>query len=73
MFQWFHSNQMKDNSDKCYQFFSTSEKVTMHVQYLNLISSKNEKLLGIEADSNLRFQSQFHNLRKKKEALRFIQ
>ena len=40
LFQWIYLNQMKGNLDKCYLLLSTSEKVTMNVQDLNIVNSK---------------------------------
>ena len=40
LFQWFCLNQIKDNSDRYHLLLSTSEKVTMNVQDLNIKIAK---------------------------------
>ena len=43
----FYLNQIRGNPDKCHLLLSTSEKVIMNIQDLNIINTKSEKLLGI--------------------------
>ena len=43
----FYLNQIRGNPDKCHFLLSTSEKVIMNIQDLNIINTKSEKLLGI--------------------------
>ena len=62
--QWFYLNQMKGNPDKCCLWLSSSKKVTVNIQDLNIINSKSEKHLGISIKSNLNFQSHVNNLCK---------
>ena len=47
LFNWFKSNQMKGNKDKCHRLLSTGETVQVNIGTAHVNNSKCEKLLGI--------------------------
>ena len=65
LFNWFKSNQIKDNEDKCHLLPSTDETVQVNIGTARIINSKCEKLLGIKIDCKLSFDDHIGNICKK--------
>lgn len=62
LFKWFADNQMKSKSDKCHLIFSTNIASEIQLGDFSIKSSSNEKLLGINIDSKLNFDSHVNQL-----------
>ena len=65
LFNWFKSNQIKDNEDKCHLLPSTDETVQVNIGTARINNSKCEKLLGIKIDCKLSFDDHIGNMCKK--------
>ena len=57
LFKWFSDNQMKSNSDKCHLIVSTNDTTEIQIEDSVIKSSNTEKLLGINIDCKLNFDS----------------
>ena len=71
LFTWCDNNPMKSNTDKCYIFVSSNEKVTIKIGSHKIANTKLEKLLGVHLDSGLSFDYHISQIRKK-QALKFV-
>ena len=65
LFQWFSDNQMKDNPDKCHLLCSSNSEVSLTIKNQNIKNSNLGKLLGIQLDSKLNFNSYTHDICQK--------
>ena len=65
LFNWFKSNQLKGNEDKCHVWLSTDETVQVNIGTANINNGKCEKLLGIKIDCKLSFDDHIGNICKK--------
>ena len=65
LFNWFKSNQMKSNEDKCHVLLSTDETVQVNIATARINHNKCEKLLGIKIDCKLSFDYHIGNIFKK--------
>ena len=65
LFQWFSDNQMKDNPDKCHLLCSSKTEVSLTIKNQNIKNSNLGKLLGIQLDSKLNFNSYTHDICQK--------
>ena len=68
LFNWFKSNQMKGNEDKCHVLLSTDETVQVNIGTSRINNSKCGKLLGIKIDCKLSFDDDIGNMWKKASA-----
>ena len=57
LFQWFSYKQMKANPDKCHFLCDSNSEVNLTIEMQKIKNSKFEKLLGINLDSKLKFNS----------------
>ena len=62
LFKWFSDNQMKSNGDKCNLLVSTNDTAEIQIGEYLIKSSTNEKLLGVNIDSKLTFDSHVSHL-----------
>ena len=62
LFKWFSDNQMKSNSDKCHLIVSTNDTTEIQIEDSVIKSSNTEKLLGINIDCKLNFDSHVKHL-----------
>ena len=62
MFSWFSNNGMKANPDKCHLLLSGKENCVANIDNHVIESSKQQKLLGILLDNELRFDKHVDNL-----------
>ena len=73
LFKWFADNQMKTNEDKCHLIVSTNELTEIQIRDFSIKNSANGKLLGVNIDSKLNFDSHVNylcnNANKKLRAL----
>ena len=65
MFSWFSNNDMKANPDKCHLLFSGKNNFKAKIDNYVIESSKQQKLLGVLLDSQLKFDKHLDNLCKK--------
>ena len=65
LFQWFSSNQMKANEAKCHLLLSKHSSVSIKIKDAKVKNSASEKLLGIQIDNKLNFESHLNGLCKK--------
>ena len=73
LFTWCDNNPMKSNTDKCYIFVSSNEKVTIKIGSSHEIANtKLEKLLCVHLDSGLSFDYHIISHIRKKQALKFV-
>ena len=56
MFSWFKFNGMKANPDKCHLLLSSDEKCNASIGNHLIKNSKEQKLLGVLLDDNLKFE-----------------
>ena len=64
--KWFKDNYMKANPGKYHLLLSATEETnTLNIEDICINTSKCEKLLGINIDSNLTFETHVESLRKK--------
>ena len=64
LFQWFDSNLIKSNPDKCHLLIS-SKNVNVHVGEYEIENSNCEKLLGVKLDWKLNFDDHISDVCKK--------
>ena len=62
MFSWFKFNDMKANPDKCHLLLSSDEKCNASIGNHLIENSKQQKLLGVLLDNNLKFEKHANNL-----------
>ena len=55
LFDWFKSNQMNGNEDKCHVLLSTDETVQVNIGTSRINNSKLKKLSGIKIDCKTKF------------------
>ena len=65
LFQWFESNLLKSNTDKCHLLISGNENVIVHVGEYETENSKCEKLVGVKLDWKLNFDDHISDVYKK--------
>ena len=65
MFSRFSNNGMKANPDKCHLLFSGKNNFKAKIDNYVIESSKQQKLLGVLLDSELKFDKHLYNLCKK--------
>ena len=53
LFQWFESNLLKVNADKCHLLVSSSDAVHLRISKYDIKNSECEKLLGVKFESKL--------------------
>ena len=56
MFEWFESNLLKINADKCHLLVSSSDAVSMRVSEYGIKNSECEKLLSVKLDNKQTFE-----------------
>ena len=73
LFQWFSDNQLKANLDNCHLLCSADVKVSLNISNEKIRSLKCMKLLGVNIDYGLTFDTHINevriNLRHKLNAL----
>ena len=73
LFEWFPNNFLKSNADKCHLILSTDEPFSIKIDNEVIKNSNNRKLLGINLNNRLGFDSHVANIcsrvRKKSHAL----
>ena len=62
MFSWFKFNGMKANPDKCHLLLISDEKCNASAGNHLIENSKQQKLLGVLLDNNLKFEKHVNNL-----------
>ena len=62
LFSWFTDNHVIVNSGKCHILLSTKNSIDVHLEGTCVTSSSTEKLLGITADSDLKFDRHISDL-----------
>ena len=62
MFSCFKFNDMKANPDKCHLLLSSDEKCNASIGNHLIENSKQQKLLGVLLDNNLKFEKHVNNL-----------
>ena len=62
LFKWFSDNKMKSNSDKCHLIVSTNDTTEIQIGDFVIKSSSTEKLLGVNIDCKLNFDSHVKHL-----------
>ena len=62
LFKWFSDNKMKSNSDKCHLIVSTNDTTEIQIGDSVIKSSSTEKLLGVNIDCKLNFDSHVKHL-----------
>ena len=62
---WFKSNEMKSNDDKCHLFVANKDNLTINLGCETIKSSDSVKLLGIIIDKQLNFKEHVTKLCKK--------
>ena len=65
LFEWFASNLMKANHDKCHLLMSTLAPISIKVKDYIIKNSDNKKLLGVAVDADLNFNCHLENILKK--------
>ena len=65
LFNWFKSNSMKANAEKCHLLLSSNEKLFANIDNIPVESSSCEKLLGIQIDNKLTFENHLKTILKK--------
>ena len=71
--EWFESNYMKMNQDKCYFLFSGHKYETfVNVGETKIWKSKQQNLLGILIDRDLKFDKYVLNMQCKKAGKKLI-
>ena len=63
LFEWFTYNQMKANTDKCHLLISIKTPIIIKIDETYISNSDCEKLLGVNIDSKLNFNSH-HDIKK---------
>ena len=62
LFEWFSNNFLKANADKCHLILSTDETFSFNVDNEVIKSRNNEKLLGINFNNRLGFDTHITNI-----------
>ena len=62
LFSWFTDNHVIVNSGKWHILLSTKNSIDVHLEGTCVTSSSTEKLLGITADSDLKFDRHISDL-----------
>ena len=62
LFKWFSNNQMKSNGDKCNLIVSANDTAEIQIEEYLIKSSTNEKLLVVNIDGKLTFDSHVSHL-----------
>ena len=65
LFNWYKSNQIKGNADKCHVLLSTDKTVQVSIGTARINNSKCKKLLGIKIDCKLSSDYHIGNILKK--------
>ena len=65
LFQWFESNLLKVNADKCHLLVSSSDAVNLRISKYDIKNSECEKLLGVKCESKLTFEKHITNIWRK--------
>ena len=65
LLNWFRENHMKANVDKCHLLVSSNESCTAKIEDFSIKNSTEEKLLGVNFDTNLSFENHVTSLYKK--------
>ena len=65
LLNWFRENHIKANDDKCHLLVNSDERCTAKIEDFNIKNGTEEKLLGVNFDSNLSFGSHITSLCKK--------
>ena len=62
LFEWFSNNFLKANVDKCHLILSTDEPLTINIDNEVIKNSNNKKLLGINLNNRLGFDTHVANI-----------
>ena len=62
LFEWFSNNFFKTNANKCYLILSMDEPLSMNIDNEVVKNSSNEKLLGINLNNRLVFDTHVTNI-----------
>ena len=62
LFEWFSNNSLKTNADKCHLILSTDEPFSSDIDNEVIKNSNNKKLLGINLNNRLGFETHFANI-----------
>ena len=62
LFEWFSNNFLKANADKCHLLLSTDEPFSININNEVIKNSNNEKLLRINLNNRLRFDTHVTNI-----------
>ena len=62
LFEWFSNNFLKANADKCHLILNTDEPFSFNVDNEVIKSRNNEKLLGINFNNRLGFDTHVTNI-----------
>ena len=65
LLNWFRENHMKANTDKFHLLVSSNESCTAKIEDFSIKNSTEEKLLGVNFDSNLSFENHVTSLCRK--------
>ena len=60
---WFFSNQMKANPEKCYLLTSATAFIAIKIKHIEIMNSESEKRIGVTINNKLNFNN---HLQKKK-------
>ena len=65
LFEWFESNHITANADKCHLLVTRDTDVTAKIGELDVENSREEELLGVKIDTKLSFENHVSSLYKK--------
>ena len=65
LLNWFDDNSMKSNTEKCHLLFKSDNPVSINLGDSQISNSKMQKLLGVNIDVDLTFESHVKELCKK--------
>ena len=65
LFEWFESNHITANADKCHLLVTRDTDVTAKIGELDVENSREEELLGVKIDTKLSFENHVSSLCKK--------
>ena len=65
LLEWFKSNHMKGNADKCHLLVTRDTDVTVKIGEFDVKNSSEEKLVGVKIDGKLSFEKHVSSLCKK--------
>ena len=65
LFEWFHSNEMKSNEDKCRLIVANNSALSVKIGNVNIKSSDSVNLLGVQIDKEITFNEHISKLYKK--------